>query len=218
MIPSVVIERVASPLGEMVLSRRDNDFSIRVAGVELMNSHNHASEDELGRITAAPLAKLASPRMLVGGLGLGFTLRAALDTLPATAHVDVAEIVPDVVRWNRTVFGFLAKDPLDDPRVHVIEGDVGPVIARARARYDAIVLDVDNGPDPLAKSNAGLYRRGGLAAAHAAVAPNGLYAVWSSFQSGTFTTWLVEAGFTVDVQRIRAHGATHYIWLARRNT
>jgi spermidine synthase len=216
LIPNVVIERVASPLGEMVLSRRDNDFSIRVAGVELMNSHNHASEDELGRIATAPLANHAAPRLLVGGLGLGYTLRAALDTLPATAQVEVAELVPEVVRWNRTVLGFLAGNPLDDPRVRVIEADVAHVIAGATAHYDAIVLDVDNGPDGLAKTNAVLYQRAGLATARSALVPGGVLAVWSSFASPTFTTWLAETGFTARVERIRAHGATHYIWLARR--
>lgn len=218
MIPIVVIERVATPLGEMTLSQRANDFSIRVGGVELMNSLNHRSEDELGKITCTPLARSRAPRVLIGGLGLGFTLRAALDVLPEKAQVEVCELIPDVVRWNRTVLGALAKHPLADPRVTVTESDVGAVIARSAARYDAIVLDVDNGPDGVGGRNDGLYKAAGLAAARRALVDGGLYAVWSSFESPTFTKWLAAAGFTVELQKIKAHGTTHWIWLARAST
>ncbi|MEO8707252.1 MAG: hypothetical protein ABI867_44910 [Kofleriaceae bacterium] len=217
--PTVLIERVMTPLGEMALSTHDGDYQIRVSGVELMSSNNHQSEDELGRMTCAFLRNHPAPRLLIGGLGLGYTLRAALDTLPKTAHVDVAELVPDVVRWNRTVYGKLARHPLDDPRVTVIEGNVGDVIANPSAPYDAIVLDVDNGPDGIAKENDALYQRRGLLAAYAALMPNGLFAVWSSFESPTFTKWLVNAGFAVDLEKVRTWhggGATHWIWLARR--
>lgn len=215
MIPNVILERVQTPLGEMTLSQRGNDFSIRVAGVELMSSVNHRSEDELGTLTCTPLAPLRAPRVLIGGLGLGFTLRAALDVLPRGAHVEVAELIPAVVRWNRTVLGHLAGQPLVDPRVTVIEGDVGAVIARATAPYDAIVLDVDNGPDGLGRHNDGLYKRAALVAARRALVDGGLYAVWSSFESPTFTKWLAAAGFTVELQKIKARGATHWIWMAR---
>ncbi|MGN6104667.1 MAG: spermidine synthase [Kofleriaceae bacterium] len=216
MIPTIVVERVASPAGEMVLSRRGADYSIRVAGVELMNSQNHGSEDELGRLTCAALARATAPRMLVGGLGLGYTLRAALDALPSGARVDVVEIVPEVVRWNRTVLGGLAGHPLDDPRVTVIEGDVARVIQRSDARYHSILLDVDNGPDGISESNNALYRRAGLAAAFRALVPDGVLAVWSSFESPTFTKWLRDSGIAVDVVRSRPQGARHVIWLARR--
>jgi spermidine synthase len=214
-IPLVVIERVATPLGEMVLSRRANDFTIRVAGVELMSSVNHRSEDELGRITCEPLAKATAPKVLIGGLGLGFTLRAALDVLSAKANVEVCELVPEVVRWNRTLLGQLAKHPLADPRVTVIEDDVGAVIGRATGHYDAIVLDVDNGPDGVGRRNDGLYRAAGLAAARRALVDGGLLAVWSSFESQTFTRWLTGAGFAVEIEKIKAHGTTHWIWMAR---
>ncbi len=215
MIPNVVIDRATTPDGEMVLSQRGTDFSIRVRGVELMNSRIHGSEDELGRITCQPLASRPAPCVLIGGLGLGYTLRAALDVLPATARVDVAEIIPAVVRWNRTVVGALAGHPLADPRVTVIEGDVGLVITNSTARYDAILLDVDNGPDGILQTNAGLYKRAGLERARAALVPGGVLAVWSSFDSPTFTTWLRQVGFEVELVRSNQHGARHFVWLAR---
>src|SRR4029077_7297969 len=137
-------------------------------GVELMNSQNHESEDELGHRACALIAGVAKPRILIGGLGLGSPLRAVLDGGPAS--IDVVELVPAVVRWNRTVLAELAGRPLDDPRVTVIEDDVGRVIARSSG-YHAIVLDVDNGPDELFEANARLYTRDGLAAARRALAP-----------------------------------------------
>jgi len=211
LIPTVVLERVTVRGAEIALSKHGDDLSIRVRGVELMSSRNHASEDELGRRTAALCGD--GKRVLVGGLGLGFTLRAVLDH--CRAAVDVVELVPAVVRWNRTHAGALANHPLDDPRVTVIEDDVAHVIAAAKARYAAIALDVDNGPDELFESNRRLYRRDGLVAARHALVPGGGLAVWSSFPSATFETWLREAGFTVETVRIKARGARHVIWLAR---
>jgi spermidine synthase len=219
-IPVVVVERVPTPGGEMVLARRGDEFAIRVGGVQLMSSRSHDSEDELGRRAGELVRSVRAPRMLVGGLGLGYTLRAALEALPPTARVDVVEIVPAVVRWNRTILGGLARHPLDDPRVSVIEDDVGRVIAGSPAgRYHAILLDVDNGPDELFERNGALYRRAGLVAAHAALAPGGVLAVWSAFESQTFTRWLREVGFTVEVALIRSarrRGPRHYIWFAQR--
>jgi spermidine synthase len=211
LIPTVVLERVQVPGGELVLSKRGDELSIRVRGVELMSSRNHDSEDELGRRAAALCGD--GKRVLVGGLGLGFTLRAVLDN--CRAAIDVVELVPAVVRWNRTHAAHLANHPLDDPRVTVIEDDVAAVIASAKASYDAIVLDVDNGPDELFDSNRQLYRRNGLAAARRALVPGGGLAVWSSFESSTFETWLREVGFSVETVRIKARGARHVIWLAR---
>jgi spermidine synthase len=218
LIPRVVLERIMSPGGELVLSRRGDEYAIRVAGIELMSSRDHSSEDELGRAAVARL-EATSPRVLIGGLGMGFTLRAALDALPATAHVEVVEIVPDVVRWNRGVLAKLAGEPLADPRVEVIEADVAHVIRKATDRYDAIVLDVDNGPDAVYEGNAALYKRNGLAAAKAALVPGGWLAVWSSFRSSTFTTWLREVGFAVDLVTMKSKfksGPTHYVWFAQR--
>lgn len=219
MIPTVIVERVSSPVGEMRLSRHGDDFEIRVDGIELMSSRNHQSEDEFGRLAGELVKGLAKPRLLIGGLGLGYTLRAALDTLPKTAQVDVAEIVAEVVRWNRTVYGFLARKPLDDPRVTVIEADVAHVMKQAPGRYDAIVLDVDNGPDGISESNAQLYLPDGLASIYNALVPEGVLAIWSAFDSQKFTKALRQPGFDVEVQKIRTWhggGATHYFWVARR--
>ncbi len=220
MIPTVVIDRATSPGGEqLVLSQHGQQFSIRVAGVELMSSVNHGSEDELGTRSAS-LIKSASPRVLIGGLGMGFTLRAALDALPAAARVEIVELVPSVVRWNRTVYGQLANHPLQDPRVTLIEEDVAHVIERGHD-YDAIVLDVDNGPDGVYRDNRGLYQQRGIDAAYGALAPGGLLAVWSCFESPTFTRWLRAAGFAVDLRNIKAKykgGPRHCIWFATKAT
>ncbi|MEZ4401424.1 MAG: hypothetical protein R3B06_15470 [Kofleriaceae bacterium] len=215
--PLVVLEIVETKVGQMELCQRAHEYSIAVDGVELMNSSNHQSEDELGELTSRLIRHRPAPRMLIGGLGLGFTVRAALDALPADAKVDVAEIVPDVVRWNRYLIGNLADRPLFDPRVTVIEGDVAELLARTEAGYDAIVLDVDNGPDGLTESNAALYLQDGLATIKRALAPDGLLAIWSAFDSLHFTRELQAAGFLVDVENIRtwhAGGADHTIWLA----
>ena len=214
-----ILERVTMPDGEeMVLLRWDKHVAIEVGGKTLMSSHEHGSEDELGRLVGGQVSAVAKPRVLIGGLGLGFTLRAALDCLPATARVVVAELMPQVVRWNREIFGHYAKHPLKDPRVQVTVADVARVIER-RARYDAILLDVDNGPDALTRTNAGLYKRAGLTRARTALRKGGLLAVWSAFPSKTFTKWLTSVGFEVEVKRAAPTtpgGPRYYIWLAHR--
>lgn len=214
-----VLERVILPDGKvMALTRWDTHIAISVDGRSLMSSHEHGSEDELGRVVAERLAGVKAPRVLIGGLGLGYTLRAALDRLPRTARVVVAELVPEVVRWNRGVHGKLAGKPLADKRVRVVVDDVGRVIAK-RGTYDAILLDVDNGPDALTHdANARLYKRAGLMRARAALRPKGLLAVWSAFPSRTFTRWLREVGFTVEQLRATPTtpgGPRYYIWVAR---
>ena len=216
----VVLERVTLPDGqEMVLSKWDEHIAISVGGRSLMSTHEHGSEDELGRIVAARLEGVAAPRVLIGGLGLGYTLRAALDALPAAARVVVAELVPAVVRWNRGEYGAFAGRPLSDPRVELVIDDVARVIAR-RPLYDAILLDVDNGPDALTHAdNARLYKRAGLVRAKSALRAGGVLAVWSAFASRTFTTWLEEVGFTVEKLRATPTtpgGPRYYIWVARR--
>jgi spermidine synthase len=218
--PDEVLERVTLPDGkEMVLTRWDKHIAISVAGRPLMSSHEHGSEDELGRLVAERLAGVAEPRVLIGGLGLGYTLRAALDELPKTASVVVAELVPAVVRWNQGAHGKLAGRPLNDKRVRVVVDDVGKVIAK-RPKYDAILLDVDNGPDALTHdANAKLYKRAGLVRARTALRANGLLAVWSAFPSRTFTMWLREVGFTVEQLRAAPTtpgGPRYYIWVARK--
>jgi len=217
-----ILERVTLPDGqEMVLTRWDDNITIFVGKRPLMSNFEHGSEDEFGRIVAERLvaAGIKKPRMLIGGLGLGFTLRAALDVLPADARVTVAELVPAVVKWNRAEHGAWARHPLEDPRVTLKVGDVAKVIAQ-KTRYHAILLDVDNGPDALThKDNANLYKRAGLGRARTALTDDGLLAVWSAFPSRTFTTWLKDSGF--DVEQLRAApmspgGPRYYIWLARR--
>lgn len=216
MIKLEVIDRFALPdgNGEMTLSRRGKELAIRVRGVELMNSRNHISEDELGRYAARLVAGKPSARVLIGGLGLGYTLRAMLNASPTSVLIDIVEIFPTVVRWNREHTGQLAGRPLDDPRVTVIEADVGEVIRRSPGKYDAIVLDVDNGPDAVFEANARLYKRNGLADARRALAPGGGLCVWSAFESPTFTKWLREVGFTAECHTVKAYGAHHFIWLA----
>jgi spermidine synthase len=216
-----VLARVALPDGkEMTLVRWDGHIGIEVGGRSLMTSHDHGSEDELGAVVGEAVRGIAKPRVLIGGLGLGFTLRAALDVLPKAARVEVAELVPEVVAWNRGDQGALANRPLKDKRVKVIVDDVGEVIKRTAIGYDAILLDVDNGPDALVhRSNAGLYKRAGLLRTRKALRPGGVLAVWSAFGSRTFTTWLKEVGFAVTLQRTQPTtpgGPRYYIWLARR--
>jgi len=199
--------------------RWDGHIGIEVGGRSLMTSHDHGSEDELGAVVGEAVRGIARPRVLIGGLGLGYTLRAALDVLPPAARVDVAELVPEVVSWNRGAQGPLAKRPLRDKRVKVLIEDVADVIKRGSA-YDAILLDVDNGPDALVHpGNAGLYKRAGLLRAKKALRAGGVLAVWSAFGSRTFTRWLEEVGFAVTLQRTQPTtpgGPRYYIWLARR--
>lgn len=203
----------------MVLERRGTHVVIRVGERTLMSSDVHDSEDAFGHITAAAAANVARPRILIGGLGLGFTLRAALDDLPAAAQVDVAELVPEVVRWNQAAHGTYAKRPLNDPRVRLRIADVAKLIARRANAYDVISLDVDNGPKALTQpSNESLYRRAGLLRARKALRPGGVLAVWSSFPSRVFTKALEVVG-TVELVRTTPSfpgGPRYYVWLATK--
>jgi spermidine synthase len=160
-------------------------------------------------------------RVLIGGLGMGYSLAAALERLPADAEVEVAELVAAVVDWNRGPLAELAGRPLDDPRVRVHVGDVAERIRSRPDEYDGIFLDVDNGPDPLAHDhNATLYARAGLREAHRALRPRGVYGVWSYSEAGDFARTLARAGFSATVERVpnrgRDRGRTHVIWLGRR--
>jgi spermidine synthase len=220
--PDEVIERVTLPDGgEMVLLRWDDHVAIHVNRRPLMSSHEHASEDALGELVGRRLEDAEEPVVLIGGLGLAFTLRAALDCLPDSARVVVSELIPDVVRWNRGECGTFAGRPLDDPRVEIVIDDVAAVIARAKGTYDAIVLDVDNGPDALThKGNAKLYTRAGLKRARTALKPGGVLTVWSAFPSATFTRWLEDTIGPVDRERTPSTtpgGPRYYIWTATRS-
>jgi spermidine synthase len=207
--------------GELGLYQRGEDYFIKiVGGQDLMNTRAHASEDALGAIACQDLAQKPHSRVLIGGLGMGFTLSAALETLPSDAEVVVAEIVPGVVEWNRGVLGSSAGRPLDDDRVQVQLVDVSAVIQNERTGFDAILLDVDNGPDGLTRaSNKRLYSKKGLAAAHRALRPAGVLAIWSAGPDKAFTKQMRAAGFVVVEATVRAHagkGARHVIWMARR--
>jgi spermidine synthase len=204
---------------ELRLFRRDKDFMIVLGRNELMNSRMSGSEEQLATLTCARLENRTGPRLLIGGYGMGFTLRAALAVLPAGASVVVAELVPEIIAWARGAMAELTAGCLDDPRVSVVEGDVAAAIAAARGAYDAILLDVDNGPDGLTRAgNDGLYSAAGLAAAKAALVRGGILAIWSAGDDPAFTRRLAANGFAPNPTRTRARrngkGAHHTIWLA----
>jgi spermidine synthase len=211
--------------GELTLSLTGERYAMRVDGMELMNSGSHRSEEMLAVYGCAGLARKPGARVLIGGLGMGFTARAALDVLGPDAEVVVVESVPAVVRWNRQIFGHLAREPLADPRLSVIEADVVDAIAEAAAgaaaadRYDAILLDVDNGPVAFTTfKNKRLYSEEGLRSARKALRPGAVLAVWSTFQNAAFTARLRALGFDTTAKRVVAGDGSrrrHVLWLAR---
>jgi spermidine synthase len=206
---------------ELRLYRRGEEFSIRVDSRELMNSCVHGSEDALAELACARVADRTRPRVLIGGLGMGYTLAAALHRLGAGARVIVAELAPAVVAWNRGPLAALAGHPLQDSRVTVREIDVARILKEEHRLYDAIVLDVDNGPEGLTlKSNDWLYARAGLDAAFAALRPEGVLAVWSTIPNRVFAQRLRRVGFEVEEIGVRARsprgGRRHTIWIAGR--
>ncbi len=207
--------------GKLRLMRRGSEFSIKLDKNELMNSRLSATEQALATIACDKIRGRARPKILIGGLGMGFTLRAALVVLGEGARVVVAELVPEVVAWARGPMAKLFGDSLTDPRVAIRETDVGELIRAANADYDAILLDVDNGPNGITRaSNDRLYDPAGLAAAHAALRPGGVLAVWSSAPDAKFTARLRRGGFAVVEHPVRATGpqggAKHFIWTATR--
>jgi spermidine synthase len=206
---------------EMCLYARGKEFSIRVNGCELMNSRVHGSEDALAELACAHIGSRSSPRILIGGLGLGFTTVAALHRLDANCRLEVAELVPKVVEWNRKFLGELTGHPLQDPRVTVREDDVALIMQREKQSYDAILLDVDNGPVGFThKGNNWLYTEAGVGTAFAALKPDGVLAVWSAGPDMAFTKRLRRVGFDVEELSVRARGPAggnrHTIWIAAR--
>jgi spermidine synthase len=204
---------------ELRLFRRDRDYMIVLDRNELMNSRMSGSEEQLATLAIAQLNNRTNPRLLIGGYGMGFTLRAALAVLPAGASVVIAELVPEIIAWARGPMAELTAGCLDDPRVSVVEGDVAAAIVAARRSYDAILLDVDNGPDGLTRAgNDGLYSASGLAAAKSALVRGGILAIWSAGDDPAFTRRLTANGFAANPTRVRARangkGAQHTIWLA----
>jgi spermidine synthase len=201
------------------LFRRGDDFMIVLDRNELMNSRMSGSEEALARLVCERLRERAAPRLLIGGYGMGFTLRAALEALPRGASVTVAELVPEIIDWARGPMAGLTAGCLDDRRVAVAARDVAELIEEGT--YDAILLDVDNGPDGLTRpENDRLYSTIGLARAKSALKTGGMLAVWSAAPDTAFTRRLEAAGFSVEVVRVRARangkGAHHTIWLAKR--
>ena len=207
--------------GELRLMRRGKEFSIKLGTNELMNSRLSGSEAALATLAAKRIETVKKPVVLIGGLGMGFTLRAALTVLGSKAKIVVSELVPAVVAWARGPMAQVFGDSLDDPRVSIRETDVGEIIRAQRLAFDAILLDVDNGPEGLTrKSNDRLYNAAGLKAAKTALRPGGVLAVWSSGPDPAFTRRLKSAGFEVNEVNIRATGkgvgARHVIWIARK--
>jgi spermidine synthase len=224
MIPWVQLGAAPVPGGgELRLMRRGAEFSIRLGVKELMNSRLSGSEKALAELACAKIRDRARPRLLIGGLGMGFTLRAALAALGAEARIEVAELIPAVAQWADGAMAEIFAGSLEDPRVRLELTDVARLIGAGAARYDAILLDVDNGPEGMTRAaNDRLYSARGLAAARRALSPGGVLAVWSCGPDQRFAQRLRDAGFATEEARVRANGAgggaRHVIWLATRPT
>jgi spermidine synthase len=221
MIPWIQLDTAHVPGGgELRLMQRGGEFAIMAGATPLMNSRMSGSEVALAELVCDRLRGRRKPTILIGGYGMGFTLRAALAALGADARIEVAELVPSVLDWARGPMAELTADCLDDPRVTITEEDVSRVITAASAKFDAILLDVDNGPDGLSRSaNDRLYDGQGLDAARRALRPGGMLAVWSASPNPAFARRLGHAGFAVDEIKSRANkgrGARHIIWIAAR--
>ena len=217
-----VIGRALVPGGvELRLVRSDDDFAILLKDNELMSTDIHASEQALATLTCERLKGCVAPQLLIGGYGMGFTLRAALAALGEDASVTVAELVPEIIEWARGPMGDLTGACLKDARVVLVIDDVAMLIDAARDAYDAILLDVDNGPDGLTRRlNDGLYSRGGLQASMAALKQNGILAIWSAETDPDFAVRLDDAGFEVTEVKVNSlpdgEGVDHVIWFARK--
>lgn len=207
--------------GELKLMQRGTEFVIMAGRIPLMNSRMSGSEEALATLSWERIAGRKSPAMLIGGLGMGFTLRKALAIATPDAQITVAELVPEVVAWARGPLAPLFAGSLDDPRVRIETADVAALVGSGKGMWDAILLDVDNGPDGLSRpGNDRLYSAAGLAAARAALRPHGVLAVWASEPDARFTRRLGSAGFRVEERAVRERsngkGARHTIWLATR--
>jgi spermidine synthase len=221
--PWVLIDTVPLPdgRGDIRLIQRADEFSIMLGTTALMNSRLSGSEEAMAELSWARISDRHHAHMLIGGLGMGFTLRAALAQLPATAKITVAELIPAVLNWAKGPMASLFNGCLEDPRVNVKLGDVRDIMRSANASYDAILLDVDNGPDGLTvETNDALYSAQGLKIAKAALRPGGVLAIWASAPDRAFTQRLQRAGFSVEEERVKANrksrGSRHVIWLATK--
>jgi spermidine synthase len=203
------------------LMQRGDEFVIMAGTTPLMNSRMSGSEEDLATLSWARIAGRANPHVLIGGLGMGFTLRAALAAMPADVRITVVEIVPEIVGWAKGPLAHIFAGCLDDLRVTIEIADVGRVIGAHKTSYDAILLDVDNGPEGLSRDgNDRLYSLAGLSKSHAALKPGGVLAVWSAHPDAKFTRRLGETGFKVEEIAVRERhgkkGARHTIWMATR--
>lgn len=220
--PWVQLASAVTPQGDQLrLFRRGAEYSIRLeGGNELMNSRLSGSEEALATLALDQLGGRAAPRVLIGGLGMGFTLRAAQAATPEHAEIVVAEIVPELIAWASADMAPVFGECLEDPRVRVATGDVGVMIHGAETPFDAILLDVDNGPDGLTRAgNDGLYSAAGLARARRALTLGGVLAIWSAHPAPAFTKRLKQNGFDAQTHTVRAsrgkRGARHTVWVAR---
>ena len=234
MIPSILLGTANIPNngGELELTQRGDDFSIHLKGVrgELMNSRRRSSELALAELGCAHLKGIEKARVLVGGLGMGFTLAAALKAVSASSQVVVAELVPEVVEWNKGPLGDCAGRPLEDSRTLIHVGDIAELfpIKSVKSKqfktplttYDAILLDIDNGPEGFTHAdNNNLYSLGSLKAIRQTLNSGGVLAVWSAWYDPKFTQQLKKAHFSVDTKTVRAHkgkGSRHTIYLAKK--
>ena len=207
---------------ELTLSQCNDDFAIRVSGLpgDLMNSRTHHSEDALAEFACTRLSAIANAQILVGGLGMGFTLAAVLKTVGVSAEVIVAELVPAVVEWNRGLLGRCAGRPIEDGRTRVHLGDVADLLKQRADKFDAILLDIDNGPEPMTHSdNEWLYSLAGLKRIYEKLRPEGIVAIWSARADQVFTNRLKKTGFNVQLRTVRARpgkGSRHTIFVAQK--
>ncbi len=218
-----LLEQVTTPDGSSLsLAEHDGTYAIRVNGRELMSSRHSFSEEQLGVVACQSLRLVPRARVLIGGLGLGFTLRAALSTLARDAQVVVAELLPEVVTWNQNPAYRLSSEALADPRTQVVIGDVARLIEQSDARYHAIILDADNQTTHMnTAGNSRLYQAAGLAAVHRALTPDGTAVYWSAGEEPAFVDRFGKSGFDVEVRRVRRHPsskASHFLLVGRRVT
>lgn len=214
LLDSTSVEGIAH---DMKLYRRGDEYSIKTGYSELMNSRMHSSEDVLAELGCNHIRYKAKARVLIGGLGMGFTLAEALKHMSKDAEIVIAELVPAVIRWNQTYLAELAGHPLNDKRVSIYEGDVAQLIRHEKESFDAILLDVDNGPEGLTRQeNGALYSPNGLKVAMRALQPQGVFGVWSAFPEPRFTKRMLQAGFKTKEIPCRAFGkkgSKHMVWL-----